>query len=220
MTARAGHAGQASDQGTGQARPGGVQPPGEVTKRRAAGSRRAAGGPRRPGQPDRESTTLNWQDTLNRLAPLRRRWDLAVLANLADGAERPRDLIGAINEQAADDAQIGWKVLNDTLRRLEKGGYVARQEIPNVPRETRYRLRPRGRDLIRAVGLLGSWYDGREPGDGHGTRSGKPAPGEDAGGTSPPPGRPEPGFLDGDRDQPGAPRALLLLSRTGGRRAL
>lgn len=186
---------------------------------RAAGTRRAAGRPQRPGQPYRESTSLNWQDMMNRLAPLRRRWDLAVLANLADGAERPRDLIGAINEQAAGSAQIGWKVLNDTLRRLEKGGYVARQEIQNVPRETRYRLRPRGHDLIRAIRLVDSWYDGREPGDGYGTRSGKPAAGEDDSGTSPPPGRPEPGHL-GDGDEAGAPRAVLLFTGMSGKRAL
>ena len=61
---------------------------------------------------------MNWQNLMNRLAPLRRQWDLAVLANLAAGTERPGDLIEAINAQATDGRRIGWKVLNDTLRRL------------------------------------------------------------------------------------------------------
>jgi len=68
---------------------------------------------------------VNWQDLMNRLAPLRRRWDLAVLANLAAGTARPKDLIGAINAQASDGRRISWKVLNDTLRRLEGSGHIA-----------------------------------------------------------------------------------------------
>jgi DNA-binding HxlR family transcriptional regulator len=66
----------------------------------------------------------------------RRQWDLAGLANLAAGTERPGDLIEAINAQASDGRRIGWKVLTDTLRRLERSGYVARQEMPGAPRET------------------------------------------------------------------------------------
>jgi len=105
---------------------------------------------------------VNWQNLMERLAPLRRQWDLAVLANLASGTERPSDLIEAINAQASDGRRIGWKVLNDTLRRLERSGYVARQEMPGVPRETRYRLRPPGGRLISAVSLLDTWYDDHE----------------------------------------------------------
>jgi DNA-binding HxlR family transcriptional regulator len=63
---------------------------------------------------------VNWQNLMNQLAPLRRQWDLAVLANLAAGTERPGDLIEAINAQAADGDGSAGKVLNDTLRRLEE----------------------------------------------------------------------------------------------------
>jgi DNA-binding HxlR family transcriptional regulator len=113
----------------------------------------------------RGRAAVNWQNLMDRLAPLRRQWDLAVLANLASGTERPSDLIEAINAQASDGRRIGWKVLNDTLRRLERSGYVARQEMPGVPRETRYRLRPPGRRLISAVSLLDTWYDDHESRD-------------------------------------------------------
>jgi DNA-binding HxlR family transcriptional regulator len=118
---------------------------------------------------------VNWQNLMYRLAPLRRQWDLAVLANLAAGTERPGDLIEAINTQASDGRRIGWKVLNDTLRRLERSGYVARQEMPGVPRETRYRLRPPGHRLLSALSQLDSWYDDHDSGNG---ARGAP-PGED-----------------------------------------
>ena len=117
-----------------------------------------------PGQfedPDGEMS----QNLMNRLAPLRRQWDLAVLANLAAGTERLGDLIEAINAQATDGRRIGWKVLNDTLRRLERSGYVGRQEMRSVPRETRYWLRPPGHHLLAALRLLDTWYDDQEPGD-------------------------------------------------------
>jgi DNA-binding HxlR family transcriptional regulator len=104
---------------------------------------------------------------MNRLAPLRRQWDLAVLANMAAGTERPGDLIQAINAQASDGRHVSWKVLNDTLRRLERSGYVTRQEMPGVPRETRYWLRSPGHRLISALSLLDTWYNDHEPGEDH-----------------------------------------------------
>jgi DNA-binding HxlR family transcriptional regulator len=116
---------------------------------------------------------VDWQSTLNRLAPLRMRWDLALLANLADSdsGTRPVDLIKAINAQAAG-GRISWKVLEVRMRSLEASGYVARQEVPHVPRETRYRLLPRGRRLITALTLLEAWYDEQDPGGAIPTRLG------------------------------------------------
>lgn len=108
---------------------------------------------------------MDWQNLQDRLAPLRMRWDLAVLANLADSDSpvRPADLIKAINAQSAD-GRISWKVLEARLRRLETTGYVARQEIRHVPRETWYWLLPRGRRLISALALLDTWFREEDPG--------------------------------------------------------
>jgi len=108
---------------------------------------------------------VDWQNLRNRLAPLRTRWDLAVLANLADsdGPVRPADLIKAINNQSSD-GQISWKVLETGLRRLVTAGYVARQEVTHVPRETRYWLLPRGYRLIGALALLDTWYSEEDSG--------------------------------------------------------
>jgi DNA-binding HxlR family transcriptional regulator len=108
---------------------------------------------------------VDWQNLMSQLAPLRTRWDLAVLANLADSDApvRPADLIKAINEQS-DEGQISWKVLEARLRRLQASGYVARREVAHGPRETRYWLLPRGHRLMRALTLLATWYDEQDPG--------------------------------------------------------
>ena len=107
---------------------------------------------------------MDWQSVLYRLAPLRMRWDLAIVANLADSDEtRPADLIKAINAQAAA-GHITWKVLEVRLRQLEATGYIARREVPGGPRETRVWLLPRGRRLIAGLTALETWYDEQDPG--------------------------------------------------------
>jgi len=102
---------------------------------------------------------VDWQNLRDRLSLLRMRWDLAVMANLADidGPVRPADLIKVINAQSRG-GHITWKVLADRLRHLEADGYVAREEVLHVPRETRYWLLPRGRRLISALERLDAWY--------------------------------------------------------------
>jgi DNA-binding HxlR family transcriptional regulator len=116
---------------------------------------------------------VDWQNLMRRLAPLRTRWDVALLANMAgsDAPVRPVDLINAINAQT-DDGQLSWKVMEDRLRHLEASGYIARREVPHGPRESRYWLLPRGDRLLRALDLLDTWYDGQEPGGGSDAPSG------------------------------------------------
>jgi DNA-binding HxlR family transcriptional regulator len=99
---------------------------------------------------------MNWRHLMVVLAPVRGRWDLAVLANLEQRETRPGDLIEAINAQAGntDGHRISWKVLIDTLRRLEEEGYVGHREVSRLPRETRYWLLPSGRRLVAALNRL------------------------------------------------------------------
>ena len=106
---------------------------------------------------------------MRRLAPLRTRWDVALLANLAgsDAPVRPADLIKAINAQS-DDGHLTWKVMEDRLRCLEASGYLARREVTNRPRETHYWLLPRGHRLKRALDLLDAWYREQGPDSGSG----------------------------------------------------
>lgn len=112
-------------------------------------------------EPERE-TGVDWQNLRNRLAPLHMRWDLAVLVNLdSDVPVRPTQLIRAINAQSSD-GQISWKVLEERLRCLESAGYIAREEVAHVPRETRYWLLTPGRRLIGAATMLEAWYSREE----------------------------------------------------------
>jgi DNA-binding HxlR family transcriptional regulator len=100
---------------------------------------------------------VNWQELMRRLTLVRRRWDLAVIVNLReDVGTRPAALLKSINAQAFN-GRISWKVLVETLRRLEAEDYVERQEMPG-PRETRYRLLPLARPLLTALGMLEAWY--------------------------------------------------------------
>jgi len=99
---------------------------------------------------------MDWVNLTSWLAPVGRRWDIAVLANLPPDGNwiRPADLLSAINAQAGPERQISWKVLKETLRRLETGGYIARKEMTRVPRETRYWMLDPGRRLVVALTLL------------------------------------------------------------------
>ena len=134
---------------------------------------------------------MDWQGLMSRLAPLRKRWDLAVIANLGTdySGTRPADLREAINAQAADGRQISWKVLEDTLRRLERSGYVARRELPGVPREARYWLLRPASQLVTALALVQTWYDQQEPAH---TRDTYPAARATVGGAAPQPAPPCP----------------------------
>ena len=115
--------------------------------------------PCQPGSP------LDWRDILTRLAPVRRRWDLAILANLAGGIDRPADLLQVINGQAGTGQQLSPQVLSGRLRRLEESGYVGFAEISRIPRRRRYWLRPRGRRLLEALSVLDAWYEAQGPCD-------------------------------------------------------
>jgi len=81
---------------------------------------------------------MDWQNVTSWLAPVGRRWDIAVLANLPpDGSwSGRRSFSTPSTRQAAPERQVSWKVLGETFRRLEAGGYIARREMTRVPRET------------------------------------------------------------------------------------
>jgi DNA-binding HxlR family transcriptional regulator len=154
----------ASGRGAGNSKHGNNQVVGARRQPRAL-----AGG--LPGFARTEATgrpRVDWQNLMRQLTPLRRQWDLAILSNLAaegDGT-RPADLIKTINAQAPYGRRISWGVLENRLRRLEASGYIARQEMTHRPRETRYWLLPPAARLIAALGLLETWLNQHEPGNG------------------------------------------------------
>ena len=109
---------------------------------------------------------MDWQNLARWLAPVGRRWDIAVLANLPpDGSwVRPTELLDAINAQSASERRVSWKVLEETFRRLEADGYIARRQLTRVPRETRYWILAPGCRLVTALTLLEACYE-RDCGD-------------------------------------------------------
>jgi DNA-binding HxlR family transcriptional regulator len=114
---------------------------------------------------------VNWQRFMRFLASIRGRWDLAILANLADGGIRPTDLLDAINEQANDGHRLTWKVMRDRLRHLEAEGYVSRREVRRFPRETHYWATEFARRLIAELDTLDAWYAANAPSPAGGYRS-------------------------------------------------
>jgi DNA-binding HxlR family transcriptional regulator len=87
--------------------------------------------------------------------------------------------IKVINGQDSTGREITWKVLTDTLRRLEAEGYVARRQVPAVPRQTWYWLRPAGHRLVCALTVLDNWLTSHHPQDA--TITTGPAGGQDPG---------------------------------------
>ncbi len=101
---------------------------------------------------------------LARLGPVRRRWDLAILASLDRGIGSPAGLLEVINGQAGSGLRLSPQVLSGRLRRLEEAGYVGYAEVSRIPRRRRYWILPRGRRLLDALTMLDDWYDAQGPG--------------------------------------------------------
>jgi DNA-binding HxlR family transcriptional regulator len=111
---------------------------------------------------------LDWRAILARLTPVRRRWDLAILANLAGGIDSPAGLLEAINGQAGNGLKLSPQVLSGRLRRLEESGYVGYAEVSWIPRRRRYWLLPHGLRLLDALTVLDAWYEAQNPCDAAG----------------------------------------------------
>lgn len=105
-----------------------------------------------------------WPRLLDHLDLVRRKWDLAIIANLRDGGIRPAGLMRMINAQASE-RRLTWKVLAERLDWLEGEGYVTRRQVD--PGETWYWLRPRACRTLAALDALAAWYDEPE-GQAHG----------------------------------------------------
>jgi DNA-binding HxlR family transcriptional regulator len=97
------------------------------------------------------------------LALLRGRWTVAVLAALALGERRRKDLVPAINDV---EERIGWashgrrlsdRVLEDTLQRAHEDGLIEKRTEPGRFGATWYQLTPTGRSLLRALRPLAEW---------------------------------------------------------------
>ena len=85
------------------------------------------------------------------------RWSPSILLALARGAERFTDVIAAV-------AGLSARMLTVRLKQLETARLVERTVVPTTPVAVRYRLTPRGVDLVTALqpiaGYVQRWETG------------------------------------------------------------
>lgn len=77
-------------------------------------------------------------------------WSLLVILTLVQGTHRFTELQRAIGD-------ISKRVLADTLRKLERDGFVSRKVYPTVPQKVEYRLLPLGKSLAAQLRPLVDW---------------------------------------------------------------
>jgi DNA-binding HxlR family transcriptional regulator len=80
------------------------------------------------------------------------RWSLLALVTLAGGTLRFTALKRAIGD-------ISQRMLAQTLRGLERDGYVTRKVHSTVPPKVEYTLTPFGRSLLKKIEPLVEWAD-------------------------------------------------------------
>lgn len=83
------------------------------------------------------------------------RWASPILFALeaaGDGGERSERLRRGLEP-------ISRKVFTETIRALERNGFVDRDEAPTVPPQVTYRITPLGRDLLAFLRTLVAWHE-------------------------------------------------------------
>lgn len=88
----------------------------------------------------------------NVVAQIGDKWSVLILFALVDGADR-------FNALKSRVVGISQRMLTQTLRDLEREGYVNRTVYPEVPVRVEYALTDLGRDLVKPLYQLVSWAD-------------------------------------------------------------
>lgn len=103
------------------------------------------------GKPDVNAPTCASRIVLEHLTS---RWGVLVLAALLDGSQRFGELrrtVGGVSE----------KMLSQTLRTLERDGFVHREAHPVIPPHVDYSLTTLGAEAARQAWALGRWVESR-----------------------------------------------------------
>ncbi|GAB4135016.1 MAG: helix-turn-helix domain-containing protein [Cyanobacteria bacterium J069] len=93
------------------------------------------------------------RDVLDRMGD---KWSLLILCALADGKLRFMDIKRAIGD-------VSQRMLTQTLRHLERDGYITRTIFPTVPPRVEYELSGLGRSLLVPVKQLIGWAETHHP---------------------------------------------------------
>lgn len=78
------------------------------------------------------------------------KWSVLLLSQLRDGPKR----FGALRRAVTD---ISQRMLTETLKDLQRDGFVSRTVHPTVPPSVEYALTDLGRDLLGPVDQLVEW---------------------------------------------------------------
>lgn len=78
------------------------------------------------------------------------KWSLLIFAHLAYGRHRFSQLLGALPD-------ISQRMLTQTLRKLEREGFVNRIVTPTTPPRVDYELTDLGLSLIEPLSALSDW---------------------------------------------------------------
>jgi DNA-binding HxlR family transcriptional regulator len=87
---------------------------------------------------------------------LAQKWSLLILHSLAGGPKRTAEIRRHVDG-------ISEKMLIQTLRELERSGFVARRAFPEVPPRVEYRLTTLGTSLATLVRALDDWVEANFP---------------------------------------------------------
>ncbi len=78
------------------------------------------------------------------------KWTILVLTGLKPGSLRFSELKRAIPD-------ISQRMLTQTLRKLERDGYLSRAVTPSIPPRVDYKLTELGESLVAQLGPLAEW---------------------------------------------------------------
>ena len=88
----------------------------------------------------------------NVVAQIGDKWSVLILFALVDGADRFNSLKSRV-------VSISQRMLTQTLRDLERDGYVNRTVYPEVPVKVEYELTDMGRGIVTPLYQLVSWAE-------------------------------------------------------------
>ena len=100
---------------------------------------------------NRQNEELNQRcpirDVLDRVGD---KWSVLIVRELGDGPHR----FGVLRRAIED---ISQRMLTETLRNLQRDGFITRTVIPTTPPQVEYALTPLGNSLQQALGVLAEW---------------------------------------------------------------
>lgn len=87
------------------------------------------------------------RDVLDRVGD---KWSTLILLSLNEGPKR----FGVLRREIED---ISQRMLTETLRNLQRDGFISRTVFPTTPPQVEYALTPLGESLQGTLGVLAEW---------------------------------------------------------------